>query len=75
MTILTGKELAKLKEEYSQAVVENMTGAQARAYLIQIIYNDVAVSDGLELSKKIRRQFGDKIYDQMVDDITTMNGG
>ena len=70
MSILTGKELSKLKEEYSQAVVENMSGAQARAYLTQIIYNDVAVADGLELSKKIRRQFGDEMYDAMVADIT-----
>ena len=70
MTILTGKELMKLKEEYSQAVVENMTGAQARSYLTQIIYNDVAVADGLELSKKIRRQFGDDMYDEMVAEIT-----
>ena len=60
----------KLKEEYSQAVVENMTGAQARSYLTQIIYNDVAVADGLELSKKIRRQFGDDMYDEMVAEIT-----
>ena len=70
MTILNGKELSKLKEEYSQAVVENMTGAQARAYLTQIIYNDVAVADGLELSKKICRQFGDEMYDSMVAEIT-----
>ena len=70
MTILNGKELSKLKEEYSQAVVENMTGAQARAYLTQIVYNDVAVADGLELSMKIRRQFGDEMYDQMVAEIT-----
>ena len=70
MTILNGKELSKLKEEYSQAVVENMTGAQARAYLTQIVYNDVAVADGLELSMKIRRQFGDEMYDSMVAEIT-----
>ena len=70
MSILTGKELSKLKEEYSQAVVENMTGAQARAYLTQIVYNDVAVADGLELSMKIRRQFGDEMYDSMVAEIT-----
>ena len=70
MTILTGKELSKLKEEYSQAVVENMTANQARSYLTQIIYNDVAVIDGVELSNKIRRQFGDQMYDQMVTEIT-----
>ena len=70
MTILTGKELSKLKEEYSQAVVENMTGAQARTYLTQIIYNDVSLADGVELSNRIRRQFGDEMYDSMVAEIT-----
>lgn len=70
MTILTGKDLSRLKEEYSQAVVENMTGAEARAYLTQIVYNDVSVADGVELSNKIRRQFGDEMYDQMVTEIT-----
>ena len=70
MSILTGKELSKLKEEYSQAVVENMSGAQARAYLTQIIYNDVSCADGVELSNKIRRQFGDEMYDSMVAEIT-----
>lgn len=70
MNILTGRELSKLKEEYSQAVVESMTGAEARAYLAQIIYNDVAVADGVELHKKIQRQFGDKMYDTMVAAIT-----
>ena len=70
MNILTGKELSRLKEEYSQAVVESMTGAQARSYLAQIIYNDVAVADGVELSEKIRRHFGDKMYESMVADIT-----
>ena len=61
----------RLKEEYSQAVVENMTEREARAYLRQIIYNDVAVEDGLQLSKKICKVFGEDIYDQMVEDITT----
>ena len=70
MTILNGKELSKLKEEYSQAVAESMTGAQARAYLTQIIYNDVSVADGVELSNRIRREFGDEIYDSMVAEIT-----
>ena len=55
----------RLKEEYSQAVVENMSEREARAYLRQIIYNDVAVEDGLALSKKICKVFGDKVYDQI----------
>ena len=69
--VLTGRDLMRLKEEYASAVVEKMTQAEARAYLRQIIYNDVAVEDGLELSKKICKVFGEEIYDQMVEDITT----
>ena len=69
--ILTGRDLMRLKEEYAGAVVEKMTEREARAYLRQIIYNDIAVADGLELSQKICRTFGEKIYDQMVEDITT----
>ena len=61
----------RLKEEYASAVVEKMTQREARAYLRQIIYNDVAVEDGLALSKKICKVFGEDIYDQMVEDITT----
>ena len=66
---LVGRELMKLKEEYASAVVEKMTQKEARAYLRQIIYNDVAVADGLELSKKICKVFGEDTYDNMVDDI------
>ena len=68
---LTGRDLMRLKEEYAAAVVEKMTQREARAYLRQIIYNDVAVEDGLALSKKICKVFGEKVYDQMVEDITT----
>lgn len=69
--ILTGRDLMRLKEEYAGAVVEKMTEREARAYLRQIIYNDIAVADGLELSQKICRTFGEKIYAEMVEDITT----
>ena len=68
---LTGRDLMKLREEYASAVVEKMTQKEARAYLRQIIYNDVSVADGLELSKKICKVFGNAVYDQMVEDITT----
>ena len=68
---LTGRDLMRLKEEYASAVVEKMTQKEARAYLRQIIYNDVAVEDGLQLSKKICKVFGEHVYDQMVEDITT----
>ena len=69
--VLSGRDLMRLKEEYAAAVVEKMTQREARAYLRQIIYNDVAVEDGLALSKKICKVFGEKVYDQMVEDITT----
>lgn len=69
--ILTGRNLMRLKEEYATAVVEKMSQAEARAYLRQIIYNDIAVADGLELSRKICKVFGEKVYDEMVEDITT----
>ena len=67
---LSGRDLMRLREEYASAVVERMSQAEARAYLRQIFYNDVAVEDGLALSKKICKVFGEAIYDQMVEDIT-----
>ena len=75
MNILSGKELMRLKEEYAAAVVENMTHQQALAYLRQIIYNDVSVESGEDVAKKIVRTFGDDMYDRMVSDITTTQGG
>ena len=48
MRQLDGKELGQLKDEYAAAVVEKMTNAEARAYLRQIFYNDVATADGLD---------------------------
>ena len=69
MRQLDGKELSALKDEYASAVVEKMTQQEARSYLRQIIYNDVAVVDGLDLSKRICKVFGEDVYDSMVDDI------
>ena len=70
MRELEGRDLMRLKEEYAAAVVEKMTAAEARSYLRQIFYNEVAVAGGLELSQKICRVFGEEMYDEMVDDIT-----
>ena len=70
MRTLDGKELSALKDEYAAAVVEKMTNAEARSYLRQIIYNDVAVADGLDLSKRILKVFGEKEYDEMVEFVT-----
>ena len=72
MRTLDGKELSALKDEYAAAVVEKMTNAEARSYLRQIIYNDVAVADGLDLSKRILKVFGEKEYDEMVEFVTRM---
>ena len=70
MRQLDDKELSALKDEYAAAVVEKMTNAEARSYLRQIFYNDVATADGLDLSKRICKVFGEEIYDEMVDDIS-----
>ena len=61
MRELDGRELSRLREEYAAAVVEKMTAAEARAYLRQIVYNEVAVVGGLELSQKICRVFGEEM--------------
>ena len=75
MTELTGRELTRGKEEYTQAVVENMTASQMRSYLYQILYNDVSVLGGVDLEKKIRQHFGDDFYDEMVREITKNQDG
>ena len=73
MRTLDDKELSALKDEYAAAVVEKMTNAEARSYLRQIIYNEVAVADGLDLSKRILKVFGEKEYDEMVEFVTRNN--
>ena len=60
----------KLKEEYTDALVESMSMGQVYSYLKQIIYNDVSVEDGEAVAKKIVRQFGQDFYDELVADIT-----
>ena len=51
-------------------VVEHMTRREMH-YLIQVIYNDVSVADGEELKKKLIERFGEKAYDDIVEEITT----
>lgn len=75
MTALTGRELMRAKEEYASAVVESMSHHKALSYLHQIIYNDVSVLGGVDLEKKVRRQFGDDFYDDMVREITKNQDG
>ena len=38
MLIMNDRILSKLKDEYAEAVVENMTQRQALSYLRQVIY-------------------------------------
>ena len=71
MTVLTGKQLMKLREEYARNVVEHMTRREMHCYLIQVIYNDVSYADGEELKKKLNEKFGPEAYDAIVEDITT----
>lgn len=61
----------KLREEYARNVVEHMTRREMHCYLIQVIYNDVSVADGEELKKKLVERFGEKAYDDIVEEITT----
>ena len=75
MSELTGRDLTRGKEEYTEAVVENMTASQMRAYLYQIIYNDVSVLSGADFAKKVTRQFGEEFYDELVTDITGVKDG
>jgi hypothetical protein len=69
--ILSGKQLAKLKEEYARNVVEHMTRREMHCYLIQVIYNDVSVEDGDAVMKKIVQKFGQETYDRMCEEILT----
>lgn len=69
--ILTGKQLMKLREEYARNVVEHMTRREMHCYLIQVIYNDISYADGEELKKKLIEKFGEKAYDDIVEEITT----
>jgi len=75
MSELTGRDLTRGKEEYTEAVVENMTANQMRAYLYQIIYNDVSVLSSEDFAKKVRRQFGEDFYTELVTDITGVKDG
>ena len=61
----------KLREEYARNVVEHMTRREMHCYLIQVFYNDVSVADGEELKNKLIERFGEKAYDDIVEEITT----
>ena len=60
--------LSRLKDEYAEAVVENMTQRQAFSYLRQVIYNDVAVLNTEDVRLKIVKAFGEDKYNEMLED-------
>ena len=60
--------LSRLKDEYAEAVVENMTQRQALSYLRQVIYNDVAVLGTEDVRLKIVKAFGEDKYNEMLED-------
>ena len=60
--------LSRLKDEYAEAVVENMTQRQALSYLRQVIYNDVSVLGTEDVKRKIVSAFGEDKYNEMLED-------
>ncbi len=68
MIDVNDRVLSRLKDEYAEAVVENMTKQQAFSYLRQVIYNDVAVLSSDDVKRKIVRAFGETKYQEMLED-------
>ena len=68
MIELNDRILSRLKDEYAEAVVENMTQRQALSYLRQVIYNDVAVLGSEDVKRKIIKAFGEDKYQEMLED-------
>jgi hypothetical protein len=68
MNELNDRILSRLKDEYAEAVVENMTQRQAFSYLRQVIYNDVAVLSSEDVKRKIIKAFGEDKYQEMLED-------
>ena len=68
MLIMNDRILSKLKDEYAEAVVENMTQRQALSYLRQIIYCDVSVLGAEDVKRKIVKDFGEDKYNEMLED-------
>lgn len=67
--------LSRLKDEYAEAVVENMTQRQAFSYLRQVIYNDVAVLGTEDVRLKIVKAFGEDKYNEMLEDCVRQTEG
>ncbi len=68
MITMNDRVLSRLKDEYAEAIVENMTQRQAFSYLRQVIYNDVAVLDSEDVKRKIVKAFGEDKYNEMLED-------
>ena len=68
MFIMNDRILSRLKDEYAEAVVENMTQRQAFSYLRQVIYNDVSVLGTEDVKRKIVKAFGEDKYNEMLED-------
>ena len=68
MIVMNDRVLSKLKDEYAEAIVENMTQRQAFSYLRQVIYNDVSVLGSEDVKRKIVQAFGEEKYQEMFED-------
>ncbi len=68
MIVMNDRVLSKLKDEYAEAVVENMTQRQAFSYLRQVIYNDVSVLGSEDVKRKIIKAFGEDKFNEMLED-------
>ena len=68
MNTMNDRILSRLKDEYAEAVVENMTQRQALSYLRQVIYNDVSVLGTEDVKRKIVSAFGEDKYNEMLED-------
>ena len=68
MITMNDRVLSRLKDEYAEAIVENMTQRQALSYLRQVIYNDVSVLGSEDVKRKIIKAFGEDKYQEMLED-------
>ena len=68
MRTMNDRVLSRLKDEYAEAVVENMTHQQALSYLRQVIYNDVSVLGSADVKRKIVKAFGEDKFEEMLED-------
>ena len=68
MITMNDRVLSRLKDEYAEAIVENMTQRQALSYLRQVIYCDVSVLSAEDVKRKIIKAFGEDKYNEMLED-------